>query len=134
MIHHNKDIFGEDASDFRPERWLCDLTETIRLDQNFLAVSLYDPYPYFFQNTSPWRLFYLSRTPLTIMARLKFGSGPRTCLGKNISMLELSKVIPEMVLHFDFELVGRGGEWKTLNRWFVKSSYECMIFERKEAF
>ena len=71
-------------------------------------------------------------TPLTTLTALKFGSGPRTCLGRNISMLELSKVIPEMVRHFDFELVAPGGEWETINRWFVKPSYECLISEKGE--
>lgn len=48
-------------------------------------------------------------------------------------MLELSKVIPEIVRRFDFELVASGDEWETINRWFVKASYECLISERKEA-
>lgn len=51
-----------------------------------------------------------------------FGQGSRTCMGKNISLLEMSKLIPTIVRKFDFQLsdalVDR--EWKTSSRWFVK--------------
>lgn len=33
-----------------------------------------------------------------------FGMGSRTCFGKNISLLEMSKVVPLLVRKFDFEL------------------------------
>ncbi|KAE8447538.1 hypothetical protein EG329_010668 [Mollisiaceae sp. DMI_Dod_QoI] len=53
-----------------------------------------------------------------------FGMGSRSCFGKNISLLEMSKLVPLLVRKFDFELderlQGEGKEWKTLNRWFVK--------------
>lgn len=53
-----------------------------------------------------------------------FGMGSRTCIGKNISLLEISKLVPTLVKKFDFQLsermVGEGRSWKTVNRWFVK--------------
>ena len=43
------------------------------------------------------------------------------CLGKNIAVMQLNKVIPELVLNLDFELVGGpGAEWTLLNDWFVR--------------
>lgn len=36
---------------------------------------------------------------------VKFGAGARTCIGKNISLLELSKAIPQLVRNFEFKLV-----------------------------
>ncbi|KAL3454831.1 cytochrome P450 [Aspergillus insuetus] len=47
------------------------------------------------------------------------GQGARTCIGKNISLLEMYKVIPEIVQTFDFEII-TDGEWKTRNARFVK--------------
>jgi cytochrome P450 len=51
-----------------------------------------------------------------------FGIGSRTCIGKNISLLEISKLVPQLLRRFDLvldeELSRR--EWRTLNRWFVK--------------
>jgi cytochrome P450 len=51
---------------------------------------------------------------------MPFGLGSRTCLGRHISELEMSKLIPRLVREFDFELVKRKGEWATENYWFVK--------------
>lgn len=50
----------------------------------------------------------------------QFGLGSRTCLGKHISILEMSKLIPRLVRDFDFELVNTEREWETENFWFVK--------------
>ena len=54
-------------------------------------------------------------------AVLTFGAGKRSCLGKNIAMLELSKVVPALVLNFDFELID-GAEWKVVNKWTLEQS------------
>jgi cytochrome P450 len=49
--------------------------------------------------------------------------GSRTCLGKQVSILEISKLVPELVWRFDFaldeELAHSGKEWTTSNYWFV---------------
>lgn len=53
---------------------------------------------------------------------LSFGMGSRTCIGKNISLLEMSKLIPQLIRTFDFRLednLVRDG-WRTESRWFVK--------------
>ncbi|KAJ5923157.1 Cytochrome p450 family protein [Penicillium verhagenii] len=36
---------------------------------------------------------------------LAFGGGTRTCIGRNISWMEISKVIPTLFLNFEFDLV-----------------------------
>jgi cytochrome P450 len=58
---------------------------------------------------------------------LAFGMGSRTCIGKNLSLLEISKLIPQLLRTFDFvldnELQKTG--WKTLSRWFVKPQNFC---------
>ncbi|CAK7207773.1 hypothetical protein SEUCBS139899_010586 [Sporothrix eucalyptigena] len=64
-------LFGADADEFRPERWL---------DQDKEKLSLMESY---------W---------------LPFGAGSRTCIGKNISLLEINKLIPVLVKKFDFSL------------------------------
>lgn len=64
---------------------------------------------------------------------IAFGAGPRVCLGKNISLLEMSKVVPEIVRKFDFEMVrdgpGNGYGWKTY--WFTKQDFKCIVRKRK---
>lgn len=49
--------------------------------------------------------------------------GARTCIGRHISTLEISKLIPRIVGDFNFVFPGDAptkGEWKTTNYWFVK--------------
>ncbi|KAK5382251.1 hypothetical protein LTR20_006117 [Exophiala xenobiotica] len=53
---------------------------------------------------------------------LEFGLGARTCLGKNISLMEMSKVIPQIFRAFDIELVNLQKVWKTTNWWLVKQA------------
>ncbi|KAJ0107950.1 hypothetical protein J7T55_008085 [Diaporthe amygdali] len=51
---------------------------------------------------------------------MPFGAGTRTCIGKNISILEISKVIPQLIRRYDFELARPGQPIDSLNYWFVK--------------
>ncbi|KAK3112406.1 hypothetical protein LTR53_011353 [Teratosphaeriaceae sp. CCFEE 6253] len=62
-----------------------------------------------------------------------FGLGARTCIGKNISLLEMSKVIPQMYRQFDFVPLagGRRTQYETENVWFVKQDFQCMVKARK---
>ncbi|KAI0537722.1 cytochrome P450 [Xylaria digitata] len=53
---------------------------------------------------------------------IPFGMGSRTCIGRHISTLEISKLVPRIVHEFDFELSAEsvGASWSTQNYWFVK--------------
>ncbi|TVY12611.1 Pisatin demethylase [Lachnellula arida] len=98
VSHRNQAIFGMDADEWRPERWLEDGGK--ELEGHMLA----------------------------------FGMGSRTCIGKNVSLLEMSKLIPQLIRTFDFQLeeslLGRG--WQTENRWFVKQmDFRGSISKRK---
>ncbi|KAF2167414.1 hypothetical protein M409DRAFT_22224 [Zasmidium cellare ATCC 36951] len=51
-----------------------------------------------------------------------FGAGSRTCIGKNVSLLEMSKLVPQLVRRFDFEMsdgLEREG-LKTYNEFFIQ--------------
>lgn len=49
---------------------------------------------------------------------LIFGAGTRTCIGKNISLAEIHKLVPHVLRHFKLELWDKDREWKTINTWF----------------
>jgi len=83
VIHRDKGVFGEDADDFRPERWL-DEKRAKEMDK----------------------------------AIITFGSGNRTCVGKNISLMEMQKLVPQLMRYFEFSLADPDSEWTTRNRWF----------------
>jgi cytochrome P450 len=63
-----------------------------------------------------------------------FGMGSRTCIGKNISLLEISKLVPQLLRRFNLVLdeeLSRH-EWRTLNRWFVKPlDFRGRIIDRR---
>jgi len=46
--------------------------------------------------------------------------GSRTCIGKNISVLEMSKLIPQLIRNLDISLEKLEEIWDTKNRWLVK--------------
>lgn len=97
VIHRNKEIFGADAEQFNPSRWLR--------DSKYESPEVYQA-----------RLAAMKRVDLV------FGGGPRTCLGKNISLLEIYKVIPTLFLKFDVRLVNPDKDWKIFNGWFVRQT------------
>ena len=68
---------------------------------------------------------------------IQFGAGPRTCIGKNISLLEVYKLVPSFLRRFEVScalsrphdgllmcaqvgLANPDQEWKLHNAWFVK--------------
>lgn len=89
VAHRNKEVWGEDAEEFRPERWLDSSEEKLKAMN-----AMYMP----------------------------FGLGSRTCIGKNISLLEISKVIPHLVRKFDATLIdplNKMDELPSKCAWFV---------------
>ncbi|THW98423.1 benzoate 4-monooxygenase cytochrome-like protein P450 [Aureobasidium pullulans] len=50
----------------------------------------------------------------------QFGAGARTCIGKNISLLEIYKLVPTFLRTFEIEMAC--DDWKTRNAWFVRQS------------
>lgn len=55
---------------------------------------------------------------------LQFGAGARTCIGRHIAALQMSKLVPRLVKNFDFTLCddisGSGHQWTTKNYFFLK--------------
>lgn len=74
-IIHRHSVFGDKAEDFIPERWLRGEDES--------------------------EIAFEERRQKMVRATLTFGAGPRTCIGKNISLLEIYKLIPSLLLRYD---------------------------------
>ncbi|PYI11789.1 cytochrome P450 family protein [Aspergillus sclerotiicarbonarius CBS 121057] len=49
-----------------------------------------------------------------------FGGGARLCIGKNISWMEMSKMIPTLLNRFEIQLAEPDANWKETCWWFVK--------------
>lgn len=74
-VIHRHTLFGEQVDSFLPERWLPGEGES--------------------------ESQYQTRKQKMLRATFTFGAGPRTCIGKNISLLEIYKLIPSLFLTFD---------------------------------
>jgi cytochrome P450 len=77
---------------------------------------------------------------------LQFGAGPRTCIGKNISLLEVYKLVPSFLRRFEVsvylpvrfgihtesyiqvKLAVPDSEWRLHNAWFVKQNDFDTVF------
>ncbi|KAH9894570.1 cytochrome P450 [Xylariomycetidae sp. FL2044] len=63
---------------------------------------------------------------------LTFGAGHRTCLGKHISLLEIYKLVPTILQHFELESAHKDTIWEVQNRWFVpQSNFDVHLKVRK---
>jgi cytochrome P450 len=92
VLHRSEAIFGDDTNIFEPGRWLQRPNET---EDDFRQ-----------------RLHKMQQSEFT------FGFGPRTCIGKNLSLLEIYKVVPTLFLSFNMKLFK--ADWNTWNSWFVR--------------
>ncbi|PSN68694.1 cytochrome P450 [Corynespora cassiicola Philippines] len=84
VVHYNKEVFGSDASEFNPERWLESDERNRAMDK----------------------------------ATLTFGAGTRTCIGKNISLTEIYKLVPELVHRFTVKMA-HDRPWTVRNTTFI---------------
>ncbi|KAH7067852.1 cytochrome P450 [Paraphoma chrysanthemicola] len=87
VVHYDRSVYGADADEFRPERWLVSDAEWKSMDRNLLV----------------------------------FGGGTRTCIGKNISLVELHTLVPEVLRHFDLKMA-HDRPWTTCDQWFHKQT------------
>ncbi len=74
---------------------------------------------------SPEQLKEMKATMLT------FGAGARTCLGKNISLLELYKLVPTFLRNFEIELRDES-KYRLYCAWFVRHLNFNTVFKRRE--
>jgi len=88
LHRNNKAIYGEDAHVFRPERWF---------------VSESDP-------DGKERLARMIKTNDMV-----FGYGRWHCLGKTVAMIEIHKVVFELLRNFDFALINPEKPWKKID-------------------
>ncbi|KAK5047347.1 hypothetical protein LTR84_006870 [Exophiala bonariae] len=117
-VHRDYEVFGEDAGPFRPERWLEGDHERIRLMRKHLYQVCYSTITEHF----PSNLAYLF---------LQFGAGSHVCLGRNLALLEMNRLLPQLLREFEMELVDPTRELKAEAVFFViQSGLEVRINQR----
>lgn len=63
---------------------------------------------------------------------LAFGAGSRTCIGKNISLMEMAKIVPQLLREYKISLADEGRKWETKNMWFVQQSGVVVRLEKQK--
>jgi cytochrome P450 len=94
VVGRDPGLFGEDADEWRPERWL-EVGEEQRRRMENAVLAVCSPPVQFCQEG-------LSQTWSVLLTMFRqFGAGHRSCMGKHIAYLEIYKVVPTLLLHFD---------------------------------
>ncbi|KAK8055652.1 hypothetical protein PG993_000879 [Apiospora rasikravindrae] len=108
VLGRNQAIYGTDADEFNPDRWL--------------------------QQTSETSEKYQERMRLWNASDLTFGAGSRICLGRHLSQMELYKVVATLVTRYEIELVDPTEEWMAVSRWFyrVDEGLTCRLRKRDD--
>ncbi|KAK8113049.1 cytochrome P450, partial [Apiospora sp. TS-2023a] len=94
VVARNLSVYGDDADKFRPERWLQEKEEP--------------------------EAAYKARLAAMNAADLSFGAGSRSCIGKNLALLEAYKAVATLVVRYDVELVDPASRWRVTNSWFPR--------------
>lgn len=112
VVARDKRVYGHDAENFRPERWL-DLWRAAESGDEQADIA-------------KDRLKQMERNFLA------FGTGSRSCLGKNVSLLEMNKLVPQVLRRYHVELVNPEESLKVENYWFAKQvGLVCAISPRE---
>jgi cytochrome P450 len=88
VVHRDQQVFGKDADEFRPERWLQDANIAKRMER------------YMFQ----------------------FGGGSHLCIGRNLALLEMNKLLPRLLRDYDFALKNPTRPLRAIATFFVVQS------------
>ena len=59
-----------------------------------------------------------------------FGAGSRVCIGKSISMIEMRKIVPQLLREFDVS-IEEEMEWKVRNVWFTQQQMPPCVLRRR---
>ena len=114
VAHQNTSVYGSDAAEFRPERWLQDPDQ---------------------EDVEQWE----ARVIRMESYFMTFGKGPRNCLGRWTALVEIAKCLPRLVGEWEWDVCfdgashanseggsvrgkagERGGDWTVYNDWFVQ--------------
>lgn len=102
VVGRNRAVFGSDADDFRPERWLR-------------RRATGDPDP-----DGETQDEFANRLGAMNAADLTFGAGSRVCLGRHLGLVEVYKVVAALFARYEMDLVHPEREWWIRNGFFLR--------------
>jgi cytochrome P450 len=93
VIHYSKELFGEDADEFNPNRWLEPRGQA--MEKYYIPVSV-----------------CVGNDVKDRLIDFQFGAGYNSCQGRNIANLEVFKTTATLVRDFDIKQVDPNQKWK----------------------
>lgn len=111
-MNRSKEVFGLDADEWKPERWIPDSMddeERIKSWNSHLTT------------VSRRRHLVIDSHPLFVgrwLTIIQFGMGSRNCIGKNLATVEMFKFISQFFRRFDASLANTNRPWVTKTQWF----------------
>ncbi|KAF4340768.1 cytochrome P450 monooxygenase [Fusarium beomiforme] len=97
IIGRNQEVWGKDANEFRPERWLKGDDEDEEL--------------------------YQQRLRKMKAADLTFGGGSRICLGRHIALVQIYKAVATLVSRYEIRLADPKVKMKIISGWFPRQTH-----------
>ncbi|PSR82638.1 cytochrome P450 [Coniella lustricola] len=108
VTNRDRAVFGPDADDFNPDRWLRhDDEDSIQFEARLRQ--------------------------MRDVADHTFGSGSRICMGRYFAQLELWKLFATLYSVYDLKFQDPSHEWKRFNAWFVYQWDIPMVITRRKA-
>ncbi|CCC06644.1 hypothetical protein SMACR_00669 [Sordaria macrospora] len=120
VLHRDENTFGPKVEEYRPERWLVDDD----VDEEMLEQEVGGDEGDEEQKKKREKRKQEEEKRIKTMNghMFQFGMGSRTCIGKNISLLEIYKLVPSLLRRFEIEFDDPNREWEIVNAWFVKQN------------
>ena len=113
VVHHDKGLFGQDAYEYVPERWLrCSEKEAAYMERHLLTFGYGARVCIGWVEESCWPCIVL------------------TFYRKQITMTEMYKILPTIFRKYNFELTAK--EWTVKSGWFsVPSNVQVKVTQRR---
>lgn len=103
VVHRDEALFGEFPDKFWPERWLKNDVKEMK------------KHMYQVRDT-------INRIEKNLIQCLQFGGGGHLCIGRNLAQFEMNKILPQLIMNFEFELVRPGEPLHSHTTFFVVQS------------
>lgn len=119
VIHSSKEIWGSDASEFNPDRWLR--PDAAEKEKCFIPVSA----QYFHLRSISVRDEDEPDWPST-----QWGAGYASCPGQHAARLQLSKIAATVVRDYNIRQVNPKQDW-TWGAWFTCVPHDWPVYIEK---
>ncbi|KAI0418848.1 cytochrome P450 [Xylaria grammica] len=96
-----KALFGDDANEWKPERWIPGEINTEE------------------------QIRFMDKNLAT------FGYGSRTCIGRNLATIEMTKFLAEILTRYDLELLNEPKPWSIHSQWFAEIHNMMILLHKR---